>query len=202
MQKQLFNSFALTAGTALALRLAHRCSEDLDLWTTDIDFMYGGVLRTSVEREIKKMTKCEHRINDPLRSVFIVNQTFKVDFILDETPLIAPIDVQDGIRMFSLQDIAALKLDAVAGYAPRRDKKDFFDLYTLVRKNIFSLRKIFSFFEQREGKSNFFDVLKNFLYNIDLADTSANPRLATGENFDWQNIKAYLKQVVRACIND
>jgi hypothetical protein len=201
MQNPAFESFALTAGTALALRLNHRYSDDLDLWTSDISFLYGGEVRVNVEREIRRLAKCEHRINNPLRSVFIVNENFKIDFILDQTRAIAPPDIQDGIRMFSLQDIAALKIDAVAGYKPRHDKKDFFDIYTFLKNNLFSLREMFNFFEQREGESNFLDVLKNFLYNMELADHSRDPRLTSGEQWDWLRVKAELKLAVRECIN-
>jgi hypothetical protein len=201
MNNAIFKSFALTAGTALALRLAHRYSDDLNLWTAEASFMYGGEVRINVEHEIKKTVKCEHRINDPLRSVFTINKDFKIDFILDQTPFIAPMDEQEGIRMFSLQDIAALKIDAVAGYKPRHDKKDFFDIYTLLVKDIFSLKEMFSFFEQREGKNNFLDVLKNFLYNMELADQSKNPKLINNETFDWLTIKTALKTQIRHCIN-
>ena len=200
MQNRLFDSFALAAGTALALRLAHRYSDDLDLWTADVDFMYGGQLRTNVEREIKHLVECNHRVNDPLRSVFVIDETFKVDFILDQTLNVAPLDVQERVRMFSLQDIAALKIDAVAGYAPRYDKKDFFDIYTLIVDDIFSITEMFTFFEQREGKSNLLDIFKNLLYNMELADKSNNPRLTNGRIFDWNKVKAYLKDVVRGIV--
>jgi hypothetical protein len=120
---------------------------------------------------------------------------------LDQTPFIAPIDEQEGIRMFSLQDIAALKIDVVAGYNPRHDKKDFFDIYILLKRNIFSMKEMFSFFEQREGEHNFLDVLKNFLYNMELADQSRNPRLIDNAIFDWLKIKTELKETVRNCIH-
>jgi hypothetical protein len=202
MQHEVFDAFTLTGGTALALRLAHRYSDDLDLWTMNTGFMYGGSLRAAVHREIKKLITCEQRINDPLRSVFVVNETFKIDFILDQTPPIAPMDTQNGIRMFSLQDIAALKIDAVAGYAPRHNRKDFHDIYTFLSENIFSLSEMFGFFEEREGKHNFLDVLKNFLQNMALADHSGNPRLICGEELDWQKTKEYLKDAVRECIKN
>ena len=197
MQNRIFDPFALTAGTALALRLAHRYSDDLDLWTTDVDFMYGGRLRANVEQEIKKMVDCEHRVNDPLRSVFVVSDAFKIDFILDQTPFITPVTLEDGVRMLSLHDIAALKIDAVAGYAPRHNKKDFLDIYTLMVEDVFSLTEMFAFFEQREGKNNLFDVMKNLLYNMALADKSTNPRLIDGREFNWNEVKEYMKNAVR-----
>lgn len=52
MRNPAFDSFALTAGTALALRLGHRYSDDLDLWTSNTSFMYGGEVHIQVEREI------------------------------------------------------------------------------------------------------------------------------------------------------
>ena len=201
MQNKTFDSFALTAGTALALRLAHRYSDDLDLWTTNIEFLYGGQLRKNVEHEMRMIANCERRVNDAMRSVFVVNDTFKIDFILDQTPYIATVSIQEGLRLFSLQDIAALKIDAVAGYAPRHNKKDFFDIYSLLVEGIFSLTEMFSFYEQREGKSDLFDVLKNLLVNMELADSSNNPRLIGGQAFNWSGVKNYFKNAVRTlCI--
>jgi hypothetical protein len=139
-------------------------------------------------------------VNDALRSVFVVNNTFKIDFILDQTPTIALTSVQEGVRMFSLQDIAALKINATAGYAPRFNKKDFFDIYTLLVEGVFSLTEMFTFFEQREGKNNLFDVFKNLLYNMESADKSKNPRLTDNRNFDWDTVKEYLKNEVKKTV--
>lgn len=61
---------------------------------------------------------------------------------------------------------------------------------------------MFSFFEQREGKNNFLDVLKNFLYNMELADRSKDPRLINGKTFEWLKVKSNLKNAVRDCINE
>ena len=102
--------------------------------------------------------------------------------------------------MFSLQDIAALKIDAVAGYKPRHDKKDFFDIYTLLKDNLFSFQEMFYFFEQREGENNFLDVLKNFLYNMELADHSKEPRLTNGLKLNWKGVQSELKRFVIDCI--
>jgi hypothetical protein len=61
---------------------------------------------------------------------------------------------------------------------------------------------MFIFFERREGESNFFDVLKNFLYNMELADNSKNPKLQNNQPFDWLKIKTELKTFVKNCINN
>ena len=60
----------------------------------------------------------------------------------------------------------------------------------------------FHFFEQREGKSNFFDVLKNFLMNMDAADKSKDPKLIRNGTFDWKQVKTRLKEKVRECVDE
>lgn len=83
--------------------------------------------------------------------------------------------------MLSTKDIAAMKLNAIAG---RGSKKDFIDLYFLL--NEFSLDEILSFYEKKYLDGSIFMVQKSLTYFED-----ANPQLQPKMflNFNWETCK-------------
>ena len=60
--------------------------------------------------------------------IYVINK-IKVDFVDYNFQLLEPVNVIDGIRLVSKKDIAAMKLNAIAG---RGSKKDFIDVYQLL----------------------------------------------------------------------
>src|SRR3954447_22831788 len=61
--------------------------------------------------------------------VFGFLQSVKVDFVKHPHELINDIEEIDGIRMYSNEDIAAMKISAILG---RGRKKDFWDIHELL----------------------------------------------------------------------
>lgn len=118
------NTFRLVGGTAIALQLGHRRSVDIDFFTNE--------------------TVSKRDIADSLRSLFPGNELFvttqKISGAVDgirlelyddgSTPFLDKPIVDDGIRMATLSDLAAFKLDAIV---ERREKKDYIDLYVLLQ---------------------------------------------------------------------
>lgn len=105
----------------------------------------------------------------------------KVDFVDYNFELIEPINVVDGIRLVSKKDIAAMKLNAIAG---RGSKKDFVDVYQLL--NEFSLIEMLSLYIQKYPNGSEFMVLKSLLY-FDDADNEPNPIMLLPVS--WEQIK-------------
>jgi len=54
----------------------------------------------------------------------------KVDILAHNYPIINDFIIEDEIRLASVEDISAMKLNAVSG---RGSKKDFFDMYELLQ---------------------------------------------------------------------
>ncbi len=119
------NQFALAGDTSLALQLGHRKSIDIDLFA----FENVNMIETSLFLE----NDFENIIIRRTSPVFIfcnINGV-KCDFVKHaNNRLVKPCFMQNGIRMFSLEDIAAMKLNAICG---RGSKKDFYDLYYLLQ---------------------------------------------------------------------
>lgn len=98
----LLNSFRLVGGTAIALQIGHRKSIDIDLFSNE----------KAHKPTIRKVLSVE--LYDDWHIPFLNN------IVIDE-----------GIRLSTLEDLAAFKLSAITG---RREKKDYIDLYFLFRK--------------------------------------------------------------------
>ena len=115
MAEPLFEGTRLVGGTALALQFGHRSSIDIDLFGTieeDTD------LTTEVLNSIGPTVpgKCTPRIKS-----YRVNG-IKTDFVrYDCYPWIDDAIIEDGLRLASPKDIAAMKMNAIQGRGTRKD---------------------------------------------------------------------------------
>jgi len=158
--------FYLAGGTALALRLGHRISVDLDFFTLSI-FDSNELLEFLKESYEIRGATCS--VNSLSFFVTVDDEPVKVDMIRHNYPFVQPVEHVKNIRLCSLQDIAAMKLNAVAN---RGAKKDFFDIYALLTR--FTLKELLTFFQQKYEQLNSLTVLKSLVYFAD-ADLEPNP---------------------------
>ncbi len=174
MSEKLFSDFNLVGGTSLALQMGHRNSIDIDLFgKQEIDSdLFINLLNNFGKTEVTKSSK----------NILITDVAgIKVDFVNYQYDLIEkPLEIE-GIRMVSKEDIAAMKLNAIAG---RGSKKDFIDLYFLL--NEFSLEEILSFYETKYNDGSIFMVQKSLTY-FDDADAQQQPKMF--KDFHWETCK-------------
>lgn len=174
MHEDLFSSFNLVGGTALALKIGHRNSIDIDLFgNSEIDTdLFIEKLNNFGEVVVTQSTKniLITKIND-----------IKVDFVNYKYPLLTDFEIIENIRMFSTKDIAAMKLNAIAG---RGSKKDFIDLYFLLEE--FTLPEMLSFYEKKYKDGSVFMVEKSLTYFSD-AEEQLQPKMF--KDFNWENCK-------------
>ena len=78
--------------------------------------------------------------------------------------------MREGIRLCSIEDIAAMKLSAITDNGTRI--KDFIDLYYLLQH--FSLKDIIQFYQAKYQSANTLFALKSISYFNDLDTTSIN----------------------------
>lgn len=124
MKEDKLTDFILVGGTALALQIGHRVSVDIDLFT-DHSFDAKEVLDV-----LRKTMNVELNISRP-NGMQLTVENLKVDIYNWAVPFIDPPVISDELRLASLKDIAAFKLDAIT---TRKTKKDFYDLYFLLQK--------------------------------------------------------------------
>jgi len=96
-----------------------------------------------------------------------------------------------GIELASLKDIAAMKLAAIMD---RGTKRDFIDLYFLVKNNI-SLDEMFVFYDKKFNtlESNLYSLLKSLTY-FDDAENSEMPKML--KKASWEEVKNFFKKEV------
>ncbi|MBU0485445.1 MAG: nucleotidyl transferase AbiEii/AbiGii toxin family protein [Proteobacteria bacterium] len=181
------SEFSLAGGTALALRLGHRLSVDLDFFTRR-PFDSGELFE--LLRELYEVSSCSHSANT--LSLFMKSQEekVKVDFLRHNYSLLRPVSTIDQVQIFSLEDIAAMKLNAIAN---RGAKKDFYDIHALL--DLYSLQDLLGFFEQKYNQLNSFTVVKSLVY---FADADLEPEPLSMLDISWDQIKKDLKDLVRA----
>ena len=184
MQKEYLNSFVLVGGTALALQLGNRESIDLDLFSTT-EFSSNELLSSL-------LSEYQIVVNNQLSQTLITTiNHVKVDFIKFHYPFIRPFVVIENIRMASIQDIAAMKLDAITG---RGSKKDFYDLFFLLQH--YSIDELFSFYTEKYPHQTTFHVVRSLSY-FDDAEIQPNP-IVFDKTITWEVVKQKIISTIQA----
>lgn len=176
---QQFNDFFLVGGTALALQIGHRISIDLTFFTlTSFDENQLKIFLIN-EFDAKIFAIDDNAISGTINNV-------KFDFIAHQYPLIKPVLEKENIRLSSLEDIAAMKLNAVRN---RGTKKDFVDIYFLLQK--FNLEALLAFVNLKYP--NHIDILtsKSLVYFDDAED---QPECEMLIDVDWNDIKQKIEK--------
>ncbi|WP_257621438.1 nucleotidyl transferase AbiEii/AbiGii toxin family protein [Chryseobacterium sp. NKUCC03_KSP] len=126
MKDEMLKDFTLVGGTALALKLGHRLSIDLDLFTTK-DFDSNAL--------IKHLQKEYNATNEIVfeNTIMTYIENIKVDLLAHKYPIIEMDNISENIRMISNNDIGAMKLHAIFQSGARL--KDFVDMYFLLEEN-------------------------------------------------------------------
>jgi hypothetical protein len=182
--KPYLDEFYLVEGTALSLYLGHRKSIDIDLFSNagfDTSKLIEN-LQQDFEFEIFSTA-----INTLKGSI---NQT-KIDFIAHRYPNIYdPLQI-DNISLLSIQDILAMKLNAIATSGQR--SKDFIDIYFALHE--FDLDNMLDFYKRKYKQSNVVHVLKNLIWfgDVDLSDW---PVLILEPDLNWKKVTSKLEAVV------
>lgn len=125
MRDPLLENFYLVGGTALSLKIGHRKSIDIDLFTSD-EFdaaLLGDYLKVNYSASLtQQFSNC---VKGQIDGV-------EFDFISHRYPHVRPPESIEGIRMMSLEDIAAMKINAIVGSGTR--VKDFIDIHYLLKQ--------------------------------------------------------------------
>ena len=181
MKEESFSNYYLVGGTSLALQMGHRNSIDIDLFgRQEIDSdLFINLLNNFGKTEVQKSSK----------NILITDVAgIKVDFVNYQYNILEEPLLIEGIRMLSKKDIAAMKLNAIAG---RGSKKDFIDLYFLLQD--FSLKQMLDFYIKKYFDGSEFMVLKSLSY-FEEADFQPQPKMFL--DFNWETCKQKITEEV------
>jgi hypothetical protein len=160
-QDSNLNDFYLVGGTALALQIGHRKSIDIDLFSQNsFDSVF---LEKYLSQNYDFQVQFMHQ--NTLKG--LINEIF-VDMITHNYPLVDPVFIAENLRIAALRDIAAMKVNAIAGNGTRM--KDFIDIYFLLKR--FTFREIAESFSLKYSSKNEFHAIKSLTYFDDIDEKS------------------------------
>jgi predicted nucleotidyltransferase component of viral defense system len=179
-------NFALAGGTALALQIGHRRSVDLDF------FAPKPFLIPQLQDTLRKNFKEKYMPVKNSRVMFFANiDTVKTDFIMELKPLLKKFAAEDNLKLFSVPDIAAMKLHTICG---RGKKKDFFDIYALL--HLYSWGELKNFFVKKYSEQELLFLYRSIQY---FEDADKDPDIAGIKPYTakWTTIKKFIKEKCR-----
>ncbi len=185
MAAEEFADFRLVGGTALSLYRGHRMSVDIDLFT---DADYGTVDFDAIDTFLRqKYPYVETNNFDVIgfgKAYFIGNSeddAIKLDLFYTDNFIDEVIEI-DNIRIASVEEIIAMKLDVVSKTGR---KKDFWDIDEL--KDDYSIEAMFALHEKRYPYTHDREALIKKFTDFEEADDDFEPDCLRGKL--WEFIK-------------
>ena len=192
MAAKAFENFRLVGGTSLSLQIGHRESIDIDLFS-DID--YGEIDFDAIEKHLETNYKYVDHLSNIIPGIgksYLIGEdkdnTLKLDIFYTDK-FIQPIYLEDTIRMATIEEIIAMKLDVVQRGGR---KKDFWDLHELFEK--YSLNQMLDLHEQRYPYIHDSDLIIQNFTDFSLADDEFNPVCFKGKY--WEFIKEDIEEII------
>jgi len=180
-----FESFRLVGGTALSLLRGHRESVDIDLFS---DSPYDSIDFKAIDAFLRKsfpyIDTNDFKVIGPGRSYFIGNNIIdcvKLDLFYTDRFIQEYIFI-DGIRLATVEEIIAMKIDIISRGGR---KKDFWDIHEL--KDDYSIEKMFALHKQRYPDTHDESQVRSSFLNFRNADDDFDPICLKGKH--WEIIK-------------
>lgn len=192
MNTREFESFRLVGGTSLSLQPGHRISVDIDLFSDapydSIDF---GVIDAFLENQFPY---CNHlaKLKPALGKAYVIGKDLdhavKLDVFYTDPFIHPPLEI-DGLRLASIEDIIAMKIDVVKRGGR---KKDFWDLHELL--STYTVKDMLKLHQQRYPYIHEPDVIIRNFTDFTLADDDFDPVCLKGKY--WEFIKEDMEDAV------
>ena len=184
-QIEELSDLRLVGGTSLALQIGHRKSVDLDF--------FGTIKADNIAilQKLKKIGKIIVLQNTQNINIYLIND-IKVDIVNYPYPWIENAKLEDNLLLASIKDIAAMKIAAITG---RGTKKDFIDLYFLLKR--WTLKEILDFYMQKYDDASMFLALRSLSY-FDDADENEQPEMIKPTK--WNEVKNYIENTLEKYI--
>ena len=195
---ECIKSYYLVGGTALALQLDTRLSEDLDFmsWKSqkaqkqEIDWV-------AIEKELKTIGSIEKQDIWDFNHVEFVVSGVKISFYASDksSPITSPISLKGNIKLADVEAIGAMKMEVMLR---RSNFRDYYDIYAILQQGI-DFRKLIDlslkYSEHILSTKNLLAILTDgSRFNIDSGFEQLNPKY----NVTPADIEAFLKTTIKA----
>lgn len=158
-----FEGFYLAEGTALALQIGHRVSVDFDLF-------HSNEISSDLLKKVEKIFS-NHQISVSVNSsdeLTIWVSNVKLTFLYYPFELCYPLNKEQGLRVASVKEMAAMKAYTIGR---RGSFKDYVDLYFLLKEEHITLEEMIDDAKKKYGEvfnSRLF--LEQIIYTEDLEE--------------------------------
>jgi len=157
MDDNHLKDFFLVGGTALSLQIGHRISIDIDLFSQN-SFDENAMLSYLTTNKCFQLSyKGKNTLKGEINGV-------QVDLLTHAYPLVNELKIEEGIRLASIDDIAAMKLNAIVGNGTRA--KDFLDIAYI--SCYFSFEQMMQACEKKYKNINPFVVVRSLAHTSDV----------------------------------
>lgn len=183
--------FILAGGTALALQIGHRKSEDIDLFSKE-PFNTDIVLQ-KLEKDFGFSADLieENTLKGSIGNI-------KTDLLTHPyKDVFEPLSIGE-VHLFAKEDIAAMKINAISVSGKR--SKDFIDIYFLL--DFFTIEQMIGFYIAKYPQRNPFHAIKSLVYfnDINIKDWPVmvdrrSLRLSQVKKRIGQEMNKYLKSI-------
>ncbi len=184
----LLRDFYLAGGTGLAFRIGHRVSMDFDFFSPA-----NKLSSAAQERLIEQLRQGGDFVIESIEegTVQVTLGGTQVSFFYYPYPLMTPTTEIAGVQVASLEDIGLMKLAAIIS---RGSKKDFIDLYFIIRDH-FPLKHLLKLGDKKykEARDFYVQALKALVFFED-AEREKMPLML--EDVSWTEIKKSLAEAV------
>ena len=184
--------FRLVGGTALSLMIGHRMYVDIDIFT---DEDYGSVDFKAIYKDLKRnlgYVSNENWTNQSFGNSCFIGESksdlVKLDLFYTD-PFVYPIILHENVRISSVEEIIAMKLEVI-GRGGR--KKDFYDIHAVLDK--YNLTQLLDIYEKRNPFTFSREQIKMGLIDFDSANQDPDPNCLYG-NY-WELIKLDFEELV------
>lgn len=179
--------FYLAGGTGLCLRLAHRRSVDIDLFR-EADFDPAAVLET-----LRAEGLAPTNVRITTSTLWFDLNGVPTSLMAFPYPSISPPSPALGVQVASLEDIAAMKVEAIAS---RGARKDFIDLYFICAEGL-PLAGAIAAFERRFDRAHP-DVAHRLKALVYFEDAEKEPEPLLLRAAPWPLVRSFFEAEVRA----
>lgn len=192
MKSTVFGDFRLVGGTCLSLQLGHRESIDIDLFS---DAEYGSIDFNAISVFLNDNFEYVDFIDIPPalgRSYFIGKDrenSVKLDVFYTDSFIQPSIEI-DGVRMATIEEVIAMKVDVIQRGGR---KKDFWDLHDLLDR--YSVERMLELHELRYPYTHDSNLIKQNFTNFEQADDDFDPICYRGKY--WEFIKEDFEELLK-----
>ena len=179
--------FYLAGGTGLCLRLAHRQSVDIDLFR-EADFDPAAVLEELVAAGLAPTN-----VRTKPNTLWCDVNGVPTSLMAFPYPRIHPAEPAAGVQLASLEDIAAMKVEAIAS---RGARKDFIDLYFICQEGL-TVTGAMAAFEQRFAPARP-DVAHRLKALVYFEDAEREPEPLLLRPAPWPTVRSFFETELRA----